>query len=51
MAHKKEKTETAPAATSEIKRDSLMLPVILAAAGVIFFVVYAIFWINFFGLK
>lgn len=51
MAHKKEKPESAPATTAGVKKDSLLLPLILAAGGVVFFVAYAIFWMSFFGLK
>lgn len=48
MASKHEKVQ---ASTSGLSKQSLMLPILLAAGGVIFFVGYSIFWLNFFGLS
>jgi hypothetical protein len=42
--------EKSKSSTAGLSKESLLLPILLAAGGVIFFVVYAIFWLNFFGM-
>ena len=36
---------------SEKEGSSLVLPIVLGVGGVIFFVVYSFFWLNFFGMN
>jgi hypothetical protein len=48
MAAKKEKAHTA---ANDKEVSSLLLPILLATGGVVFFVVYSIFWLNFFGMN
>jgi hypothetical protein len=35
---------------SDSNKDTLIIPIVLGVCGVIFFVFYSIFWMNFFGM-
>jgi hypothetical protein len=44
------KPEHGESKKSNSKDDALIVPIIIGISGVIFFVAYAFFWVNFFGI-